>query len=163
METVPELKEVEKEVEKEEAVAMPCPETEPVSQEEPVVGQDTEMVAEPAQVEAQIQASQLGELQDITNTMDVDIASVDTAPRSSSPVSSPIPPPLTLDVVSINTQVLPQVDLPDDALAPDAQAQVATVDNMAVDKESEHEPSSTALDNDPLPGFHHLQLEIKAV
>ena len=91
------------------------------------------------------------------------MASVDTAPRSSSPVSSPIPPPLTLDVVSINTQVLPQVDLPDDALAPEAQAQVATVDTMAVDKESEHEPSSTALDNDPLPGFHHLQLEIKAV
>ena len=35
------------------------------------------------------------------------MASVDTAPRSSSPVSSPIPPPLTLDVVSIDTQVLP--------------------------------------------------------
>ena len=50
METVPELKEVEKEVEKEEAVAMPCPETEPVSQGEPVIAQDAKMVAEPVQL-----------------------------------------------------------------------------------------------------------------
>ena len=137
---------------------MPCPETEPVSQEEPVVARDTEMVAEPAQVDAQVQASQSGELQDITNEMHVHMASVDTAPRSSSPVSSPIPPPLVLDVVSINTQVLPRVATPPDTLAPEAQAQVAIVDNIVVDEEPEQEPSSTTLNNVPLPGFHHLQL-----
>ena len=50
METVPELKEVEKEVEKEVVVVVPCPETEPVSQGEPVIAQDAKMVAEPVQV-----------------------------------------------------------------------------------------------------------------
>ena len=50
METVLELKEVEKEVEKEVVVVVPCPETEPVSQGEPVIAQDAKMVAEPVQV-----------------------------------------------------------------------------------------------------------------
>ena len=97
MENVPELKEVEKEVEKEEAVVMPCPEIEPVSQEEPVVAQDAEMVAEPVQVEAEVEVPESEEHQELANEMDVDMANVDTAPRSSSPVSSPIPPPLALD------------------------------------------------------------------
>ena len=77
------------------------------------------------------------------------MASVDTAPRSSSPVSSPIPSPLVLDVVSIDTQVLPQIEIPDDTHAPEAQAQVATVDNMAVDKGSEHEPNQHRLPHLP--------------
>ena len=50
--------------------------------------------------------------------------------------------------------MLPQVEITDDTPAPEAHAQVATVDNMAVDKEPEHESCSTTLDNVPLPEPH---------
>ena len=73
---------------------MPCLELGAVLQEELVAAQEAEMVVDPVQESEEHQ-----QIKQITR----DMASVDTAPRSSSPVSSPIPPPLTLDVVSIDT------------------------------------------------------------
>ena len=49
MKTVPELKEVEKDVEREEVVAVPCLELGAVLQEELVAAQEAEMVVDPVQ------------------------------------------------------------------------------------------------------------------